>query len=211
MKSTVISLLPYDYKAEFPGVLPPYVLIPALEIEALKRGDFNVIHVDDCSGWIPTLDGKAVKQYYPGEMVAGSICADHIASSMYSTPEAFPGLKSLPGVHQKDEIKKSFSDELKGLDKTQRAWFSILVRIADDVWRSPGGQQSGTISDLQRLAARIVAPDKPWINDVRVDLIPCPACTMSIPAAAMICPQCKTVVNQEYYKTFKQAESLQVK
>lgn len=207
MKSTVVSLLPYEYKADFPGVIPPYFLIPALDVELLKAGDFNVIHIDDCYGWIPILDGRAIKQYYPGEQIAGSIAADHIAASYASSPDAFPGLKSLPGVHQKADIKKNFADELKGLDNAQRAWFSTLVRLADDAWRSPNGRQSGVISDLQRTAAKVVAPNKEWINDIRIDLVPCPACTMSIPAGAMICPQCKTIVNPELYnKTFKQSE-----
>jgi hypothetical protein len=140
-------------------------------------------------------------------MIAGSIAKDHISSSMYTTQDAFPGIKSLPGDFSKEDIKKTFSPELKGLDNAQRAWFGILVRLADDAWRSPGGRQNGVISDLQRTAAKIVAPNKEWINDIRVDLIPCPACTMSIPAAALICPQCKTVVNPEAYnKTFKQSE-----
>ena len=211
MKSTVISLLPYDYKAEFPGVIPPYYLIPALDIEALKRGDFNVVYIDDAIGHIPILDGKSITRPYLGEGLAGSIVNDHIAASYAATSEAFPGLKALPGVHTKEEIKKNFAAELKGLDNAQRNWFSILVRLADNDFRGPNGRMPGVISDVQRLAARIVAPNKEWINDVRIDLVPCPACTMSIPAAAMICPQCKTVVNQEYYKTFKQAESLQVK
>ena len=207
MKSTVISLLPYQYKADFPGVIPPYFLIPALDIEDLKRGDFNVIHVDDCIGWIPTIDGRSIKQYYPGEGIAGSIAADHIASSYASSPDAFPGLKSLPGVHTKEDIKKNFPEELKGLDNTQRAWFAILVRLADQEWRGPNGRSPGVISDLQRIAAKIITPNKEWINDIRVDLAPCPACTMSIPNAALICPHCKTIVNQEAYnKQFKQAE-----
>jgi hypothetical protein len=207
MKSTVISMLPYDYKADFPGVIPPYWLIPGLDVEDLKRGDFNVIHVDDSIGYVPMLDGRSIMQRYPGEMIAGSIVNDHINSSYAANQEAFPGLKALPGVHKKDEILKNFSEELKGLDIAQRKWFTILVRLADDMWRTPLGRQSGVISDLQRTAAKVVSPGKEWINDVRVDLIPCPACTMSIPAAAMICPQCKTIINPaQYNKQFRQAE-----
>ena len=210
MESTVISFLPYDPNPKFPGTLPGFYSITPVDIEALKKGDFTVTHIPDALDWVNNQNGQAVQRTLLGEQVAGSIVNDHIASSFAADANAFPGLKSLPGKHSKEDLKKNFKEELAGLLEAQTRWFVKLTKLADDVWNDPNARgKHAAISDLQRYAARIVKPNAPWLVDIRVDLISCPACTGSISDAALVCPLCKTIVKpKEYNAMFNQAEKV---
>ena len=197
MESTVVSMLPYEFRADFPGIVPPYFYIPKAE-----KGDFIVLHVPDCLNHVPVGEGRVLTRTILGEQIASSIAKDHISASLYVTDEAFPGIKSISGKHEKADIKKMYGEELKALEAAQRAWFRTLVNKADDAWKDPNQRgQSMAISDLQRSAAIYLGlMNKEWLNANPIDLVPCKFCTVHIPGNAIICPQCKQVVNAEAYK-----------
>ncbi len=201
MEATIVSILPYELKSTFPSVVPPYVIVPKAE-----ENDFVVLHIEDGHGFL-YLDESRGSFTIPhtGEQIAGSVANDHIRDSVWTTATAFPGIKALPGHHEKKDIKTKFPDLLPALEQAQRLWFGEMVKAADDTWTDPNARgKSQSISDLQRTAARRLGLNKEWLVSHRTDQTRCPACTSFIPGEALICPLCHTIVNEvEYNKKFK--------
>jgi hypothetical protein len=201
--ATVVSILPFEYTPRFPGLVPSYYLIPES-----PEGDFVVLHVDDGKGFVDIHEGRPpLVQHHSGEQIANSIVNDLIAASMYTTDVAFPGIKAIAGKHSKEDIKKNFPELLEALRNAQKLWYGEMVKAADDIWSDPNARgKSQSISDLQRKAAGFLGLNKEWVTVNRIDQVRCPACTNFIPGSALICPMCKTVLNQvEYDKKFKKA------
>jgi hypothetical protein len=172
---------------------PTFFHIPASE-----RDDFVVVPICDCKSFVYVLDGRSIPTVVSGIEVAGAIVNDHIKASIYVTDSAFPGIKSLPGNHSKENVKKMFGRELEALNQAQKNWFGNLVKAADDVWTDPlarGKQYS--ISDTMRYAAKYLGLNRDWLTAVVVNNIECFACGYNVPDTALICLNCKTVLKPE--------------
>lgn len=199
ISATLVSFLPYELNSSNnskPGLIPPYVYVPAAD-----RDDFVVAPVPDHMNWVYLLDGKQISRMISGIEVASAIAYDHISASYGVTPDAFPGIKSIPGNHTKDQIKKLFPEELKALLETQKRWFGELVKRADDIWNDPAAKgKHRSISDLQRYAAKYLGLNREWLTAVQTNLVACFACGWNIPDTALVCQNCKTIVKPEEYK-----------
>jgi len=204
MDATIVSFLPYELNTNFPGILPYSYSIPKAPI-----GDFVVVHISDAVNYVPMAYGQPpMARAIPGEQIAGSIAQDHINSSKFGAgPGAFPGIKALPGKHDKDAIKDMFEDELEALLEAQKRWFRNLVSLADDLWKDPMARgKNKSISDTQRAAANYLRLEREWSKEVSINLYPCPVCTTTIPVATIKCPQCSTVLKPEEMKKFELAK-----
>lgn len=193
--AVVVSFLPIDYNPYFPGMLPSFYHIPAAE-----RDDFNVVPIKDGKSDIYIGDGRTIPSHTSGIEIAGAIARDYIVASMYTTPNGFPGLKSIPGDHSKERIKDVFGDELEALNTAQKYWFENLVKVADDIWMDPnakGKQQS--ISELMRVACKRLGLNREWITAITVDNVECFACGYNVKSSALICINCKTILKPEEY------------
>lgn len=206
MESTIVSFLPYDLHVPLPGLIPASFFIPKVEDDQ-PFGDFNAVYIPDCIAYVYSGDGRSVRTVCRSEEIAGSICLDHISASYATQDDAFPGLKAIPGKHEKDDIKKNFPEIIEGVFHAHRRWYQNLVNLADDIWKDPMARgKSKTISDVQRTASRKLGLNKEWQNTARIDQIPCPACTKFISEQALICPECKTIVKpKEYNAMFQRA------
>ena len=199
--ATVISILPFEYTPKFPGMVPSVYIIPQPD-----EGDFTVTHIPDGKGFIDVHEGRPpLVQLHSGEQIASSIVNDLIVASMFTTSIAFPGIKMIPGKHSKKDIEGNFPELLEAMRNAQKLWYGEMVKAADDMWSDPNARgKSQSISDLQRKAAGFLGLNKEWVTVNRTDQVRCPACTNFIPEAALVCPQCHTVIDEvEYNKKFK--------
>lgn len=207
MESTIVSYLPYELCDPKPGLIPPYIIIPA----APER-DFVVVAIPDCINHVYLDEDRgSLTRVIPGEQVAGAIAYDHINASYGTSDVGFPGIKAIPGRHTKEELLKMFSVELKGLENAQRNWFQNLVRLADDIWSDPTARgKTRSITETQRHAAKFLGLNKEWVTDAPKDNNQCPACRTFIPVDALICANCKTIVKPVEYKKFVDEGNLPV-
>lgn len=202
--STIVSFMPMDLRVPLASMIPAAVWIYGIKEES-PLDDFAVSYVPDCTSFVYILDKKSVRTSIRSEEVAGAIVYDYIKASLYIGDEAFPGLKSIPGMHTKDEIKKMFAKELAELLKCHKNWLANLVNAADDIWKDPTARgQSRSISDMQRFAARRLGLNKDWMNPASTTQTKCPACTSFISEDALVCPVCTTVIKPKEFAAFQQ-------
>lgn len=201
MECTLVSIIPTMILERKPGMVPGAFTMPPA-----KENDFELLLIPDCRYYI-YLDGDrgSIAAYKPGEEVAESVVRDYIDSKPNVSPEAHPGIGFVPGnyVDQKEKFKKDHSDILKRLDDTQNLWFAELVKVADDEWERHRAHRA--ISDEQRLAAkRLHLMDRPYLISIPDSkLVNCKGCYTQISAKAVICPNCRTILDDEAYAKLK--------
>ncbi len=59
------------------------------------------------------------------------------------------------------------------------------------------------VSDLQRMAAVYMGINKDWVRFVPEQQVNCPFCTILMPPAAIVCPNCREVVDRVRYDALK--------
>jgi len=199
---TVVSLLPIALREEKPHMLPSTFII-----QASSKGDFSILHVGEGIHWIPNPlveEGKPNSSFRqitsPGEM-ARSICEDYKYANISISENAEPGLFWVHGKLMKDEIRKHHSSELAIAEEKQKNWFRNLVALADADWNKNHNMLA--VSDLQRKAAEYLGVNKEWVKLNPQETVNCPFCTIPIPTFAIICPNCKQVVNDTEFNKVK--------
>ncbi len=198
--STIVSYMPFDIHVPLPSMIPAVVIINGIK-ENAPLDDFAVSYVPDCTAFVYILDGKSVRTSKRSEEVAGAIVFDYLQASYGTGDNAFPGLKSIPGMHTKEEIKKLFAKELEELLKIHKNWLSALVNLADDVWKDPQAKgQSRAISDLQRFAAKRLGINRDWVTPASTNQTKCPACMSFVSDEALVCPICTTIIKPKEYE-----------
>lgn len=86
--------------------------------------------------------------------------------------------------------------EIKAAKIKLNKTYDALIAEADIFWNQ-GPADHKNIVDMHRLAAKARGQmGKPWASGV-VEMVKCHICASSIDPAAAICPQCKSVINQE--------------
>ena len=197
--ATVVTLLPRELLEEKPHLLPGSYRIPAAE-----WNDIAVLHVGEGCQWIPNplIDegqpGASIKQVVSPREIARSLCEDYKSAHIALGEDAAPGLFWVQGRLTKNEVKKYHPEEIKKAKRQQDNWFRNLIAMADADWMKNHNMLA--VSDLQRLAARCMGVKKDWVEFAITESIACPFCTISIPSVAIVCPNCRQILNQEEYK-----------
>jgi len=208
-QATVISAVPFRIHEFKPGTYPGY-----FDIDGAKEGDFELLVIGKTNTMIPLLEGRAIMMDTNPHMVAEAIVNDYLEAQLARGTGAEPALFWIPGGYTKEEAKKS--EEVQGklteALKKQDLWFMRLIEIADDSWNRT--HQHKTISDIQRYAAKALHMKKEWLMEIKTGdaFKACIACRQQIPANAIKCHLCQTVVDPvEYEKlTAKKKENANV-
>lgn len=80
----------------------------------------------------------------------------------------------------------------------QNNWYDRLIKDADDKWQKY--KMNVVISDIERFAARSMGIKREWVVKLEAaNLTNCPFCVTLISPMAMICPNCREIVDQERY------------
>ena len=201
--ATLISIVPFPIEEFKPGIYPGF-----FRLEASKNNIPEVLVISDSVYHVEIDENRTITVKCPSEDIAKSVVDDYVTSNLaYSIDEdAAPGMFWKSGSLDLGTIMSKYSDDLKLANERQVRWFKKLVQIADDDWEKT--RQHKFISDMQRYAAKALGLERPWIivSDQDAGIIKCIACSSSISKDAIVCPQCKMILNAEKYKTLKFAE-----
>ena len=199
MPATVVSLFPKSVDAHKPGLFPNRFLIPASDGKNVV-----VYHVDDkCfnTRTIPTEEDPIRRTLIipeSADVIAASIVNDEIRSSFLADEDCSPALFWKSRVWSPEQIELEFSLDLANAKEKQYRWFDKLLRDGDDNWQTY--RKHIAINDLHRMAARFLGVEREWAKKPRpAHLKECRFCTSMIPDAAVVCPECKQVVDKEKF------------
>ena len=206
MPSTVVSTLPILINETKPGLVPNNFII-----EPAKKGEFSKLVVGVSYHFILNNDPKLPPHAIPEEshIIANAIVNDLKSSFMGTrgTPQAdgaipMPGVFWVNGEPSDEEIKLKHKALLDSAFKNTKAWFQQLVKIADDDWNR--FRQRGMITDLQRTACTYLGLEKDWdIGTLLLQSASCWACKSSINPDAIVCPNCKAIINNKEWEKNK--------
>lgn len=212
-KCTVISIVPFLIKEFKPGLFPAY-----FELKPCTDPDEpQTLVISECVHFIYIdFERKHMRIRTPSYFVARSIVTDYNQAQIGSSHECHPGLFWAPGewTPQKISADEGMREKLRSVRDIQMNWFQALLTMADDDWEKI--RQHSAISDMQRMAARVLDPgntrQRPWVvarpEDFKLPervnqtlgTTPCPGCQSEIPDSAVICKFCRCVVNPEAAK-----------
>ena len=198
MICTVVSLVPYQVTDTKPGINPyEYVVPPSNGIIP------SLLIIRDANS--PLYRGSDMPNFnmiFPGEEIAKSLVNDYIRAQLVYTEDSHPALFWVPGEEKDGNIViTKYNKELEKARSAQNNWFKRLIELADDEWSK--NHQHKTITDIQRFACRSLGQtdSKEWYTSPDpVQMIKCPACMSMIESAAVVCKNCKHVVNKEQAK-----------
>jgi hypothetical protein len=198
MICTVVSLVPYQVTDTKPGINPYEYTIPPSNgiIPAL------LVIKDANSPLYRGSDMPNFNMIIPGEEIAKSLVNDYIRAQLVYAEDSHPALFWVPGEEKDGNIViTKYNKELEKARSAQNNWFKRLIELADDEWSK--NHQHKTITDIQRFACRSLGQtdNKEWYTSPDpVQMIKCPACMSMIESAAVVCKNCKHVVNKEQAK-----------
>lgn len=205
-EATIVSLFPMPINEHKPGITPGH-----FHIEPAKDGDFEILVVGSSFYWVSFVEDerRPLKVDIPALEVATAIVndfCDNIPNANRANGIS-PGLGLLPGRLTKLEIQANHTAFLAKLREQQMYWYHALVIEADDVWNR--SRQHRLITSLQRLACKGLGQEREWIIDMDSVKGPayCPACRSRVHPEAVLCPNCKFILNEDRFKKLKFADT----
>jgi hypothetical protein len=204
---TVVSCLPFAVYKRLAHVNPGFHHIP--EVKDVFN-DCAILHIGPATcHWYagndlgPNGDGWISRPMLSRE-IAESVVNDEIRSCINITiGHAQPAIMYFNGRLEKPEVVLSKQIDLRRIREMQKLWFIELVRQADIDYaqiKSPG-----CVSELQRKAAKALnLRNKPWDIDAAVENVTtCPMCQSLVNPQAIVCMNCKYVLNQKLWEENK--------
>lgn len=189
--STVLSICPFE-TVEVKPINSGYFKIPAAE-----KDDFILFYIQDSSyiQRLPATDHNIVipvASYH----IAKSLVDDFVNTVIEADDNAGPGMMWFEGKIEKVDVLTKHKVSLDALKARQRRWFENLCKKADDDWNQY--HKMGLISEHQRYAAKYLGYETPWLVNYNVNqgMVDCPACFSKIDARAVVCINCKAVLDK---------------
>lgn len=198
--ATVVSVLPFKIDEIKPGVYPGHFIIEAAEKDKFKS---IIIGPSRYHVYIPIAERiMTVEEHAHG--MARSIVEDYIGSALAVSGDARPGIFWLTGAKSESDIANHCKLELEEAKQSQKRWFTELVKLADDDWAKY--HLHAAISDLQRYAANYLGLEREWLRMLKeVEITSCKVCRSPIHPEAIVCPVCRSVLNQTEYAKVQKA------
>lgn len=196
MKATIASFVPWDIIETKPGMIPGEFKIPASDGKTP-----SILVIDDATTNIYMgADQGTFPVPVPVDKLAESIINDSVKAVMEVDSDAKPGMFWVEGEKTVKEILEKYADQCTAAKLRQAKWFMKLIKLADDTWNR--FHQHRMISDMQRTAAhQLGLSSKEWaITPEPISLIKCPACTTMIESTALVCKNCRAIINPEKAK-----------
>jgi hypothetical protein len=196
LMATLVSVYPFEINETKPGIYPgTFVILAAKDYpQSLIVGE--AIH------FIDRVDAVPLKIRLLPQELAAAVVDDWVNATLGTivSEGIVPGFFWIPGAHKLDTILSKFVKEVEAARARQRAWFKNIVMIGDDDWSKY--HKHTAISDVQRHAVKELGLEREWSIEVaELKNISCPACKSSVDSQAIICPNCKNILNAEKFKT----------
>ena len=194
---TLVSLSPFPFCEEKPGLLPPRYMMDASE-----NFEPSVLHLTEVRFYVYLDEFRgSIAVFVSPQKLAESLVNDYVKAQLAYTPETGPALFWVLGKLSPAEVKLKYKDRIEFAKKSQQQWFLDLARIADNDFAKY--KQHNVVSEMQRVAARLIGwnPDEhPWMSPETIDApVRCPACSTSVAPNVVICPNCKCVLKKEEF------------
>lgn len=192
--STLVSFARRDIFETIPGLKCAFYSLPRSE-DPKKP---TILIVEDSHYLKPDIEGNNDEVFVPSAQIANGVVTMHITSQLgFRSGEAHPALFAIPDMAVDEKDLGKYQKEVDRALRHQKAWFTNLVRMADDDWQI--SHRHNMISDIQRTAARELKLERPYLMAVEFeDIEDCPFCAKSLlNADAPICPNCMRVLNPE--------------
>jgi len=205
MDCTIVNLYPGRLEEIKPGVIPNVFIIEG----AKDKESFTVTHITDAKYQTDPVAGRP-SIFVPilAEEIAHSIVNDFVQSKVGTEPGGKgPGIFVLKGTFTVEEVEKKFKAQLDRARAFQNQWFSETVQIADNDWAVKRSHL--VIPQDAKWGAVWLGLNKEW-NKTLEEMLKkttktCPGCAFEVPLAAIICRDCKTILDPERAKGLKMA------
>jgi hypothetical protein len=189
--ATVLSICPFE-TIEIKPIANGYFRVPAAE-----KDDFVLLVINESSyiQRMPATDHSIVIPV-AAHHIAKSLVDDFVNTVIEADDNAGPGMMWFEGKLTRPEVPAKHATELAALRARQIRWFENLCRKADDDWNQY--HKVGLISGHQRYAAKYLGYTPEWLPDYNsnVGFINCPACFSRIDARAVVCINCKAILDK---------------
>jgi len=189
--ATVLSICPFE-TIEIKPIANGYFHIPAAE-----KDDFVLLHINDSSyiQRLPATDHN-ITIHVAAHHIARSLVDDFVNTVIEATEIAGPGMMWFENKLSKMDVIVKYKDELEALKARQINWFKNLCQKADDDWNQY--RKIGLISGHQKYAAKYLGHKAEWLVEYNQNdgLMDCPACYSKIDARAVVCINCKAVLDK---------------
>ena len=202
-KSTLISFVPFPIEEWKPGLYPGN-----FNIKPAKNDIPECLVIGDSIYFVEIDENRTITVRNASDEVARAVVQDYLISNLSISLEEqiYPAFFWQEGEWNPIDVLTKLSDKVSFLLGKQREWFVRLVKMADDDWEKT--RQHKTISDMQRFACKSLGLSRPWVI---VPVKPgankeCIACRSLVHPEAIICPQCRAILNIEAWKKMQFAE-----
>lgn len=190
--ATVLSICPFE-TIEIKPIANGYFRIPAAQ-----KDDFVLLVINESSyiQRMPATDHSIVIPV-AAHHIAKSLVDDFINTVIEADDNAGPGMTWFEGRVTKTEVPIKYAEELYNLRARQIRWFENLCRKADDDWNQY--HKVGLISGHQRYAAQYLGYTPEWLPNYNTNAgtKDCPSCFSKIDARAVVCINCKAVLDRD--------------
>ena len=190
--STVLSICPFE-TIEIKPINRGYFRIPAA-----AKDDFVLLYVED-SSYIQRMPATEHNIVIPvaSYHIAKSLVDDFVNTVIEASDEAGPGMMWFDIKVTKPEVTLHHKEKLAALFDKQTKWFKNLCKKADDDWNQY--HKLGLISGHQRYAAEYLGYKAEWLADYSNNdgMVDCPACFSKIDARAVVCVNCKAILDRQ--------------
>jgi len=192
-KATIVSIVPIKIRIPTPHINPS-----TYEIPAAKVGEIQVLVLGEATYPIYMGEGRSMTNRELAITVAEQIMNQYVGAQLGLGEDCQPGVFFVVGAYLPGDIPNRFPAELEKANRQQRNWFSKLVNEGDDCWNK--FHRSAAISELQRKACTWLGIQRDWNIDVARVINKCIACKGDLPDGAIVCMNCRTIINQKAYK-----------
>jgi hypothetical protein len=210
-EGTIVSWYPVEVTRRVPGISPGDYTIPAGDFT--KNDGFSILHVDDAVEYVYVGHGRpSIKTSHDGYKLAQSLVSDFIQASVYtSLPDRIPGVIALPGRLSREEVIAKHKRAVDTARAAQTFWATELIRNADDEWSK--NKRHRAIGNMERIFASAMGVNREWVTPIeeKVETKDCIFCTTTIPAKAVVCPQCHNVVDRAQFEILSGTAALKLK
>ncbi len=207
-KATVVSFYTAEIAETKPGLIPSEFYLAAGSID---KPAFLVIH--DAKYYYRALhDSPTIPVPQPGEDVARAFVEDWIISKQASVPGVMqPAVFFLEGIWDEKRLRAEKAELIKEYLTMQGLWYQELIKLADNDWAKKPGSHQLVTEDAKR-AAKVLNYERDWNLETPImsqapQMKLCRGCAMSIPMAAIVCSQCRTVQDEKAYAGLKVANA----
>lgn len=196
MTKTVASLCPWPVAINRPHfTLRNEFALPA----AVKGGPPVTIRIEDNIQWEKLLSmSPPTSKTILGEEIANDFVLHVAHSGPFMTEDARPAVWVCQGPEPTAEEIASELGKLK-------TYCGLMVEYADDLdrRRQSGETNVPKITERMKECCRFLNLKREWLTELINSSTVCPFCTVTVPAQAVKCPNCKETINRELYEALK--------